>query len=315
MTGTRRTEKSSSAELRRLAEERLREKPSAANHVQTEADLRRLQHELEVHQIELEMQNEELQRAQAETRAALEKYTDLYDFAPTGYFSLACDGTITAVNLTGARLVGIERARLLNLSFVGLVLEADRPTFRSFLERTFTGIGQETCELTLPREGASSLVVRIEAVLSNGGQECRASVHDVTERAVLEQKMHNYDALLRILIARSSEPMLLIDGIGTILCASDRAAAELGYSLGEFEGASVLRFLHDGDRLAQALYYEDLKKRAPLPSDATLRVFKKDGGWCWVSAKVTFEDYLRPSGKYLVKFDVVNTFVEEVGRD
>ena len=211
------------------------------------------------------MQNEELQRAQAETRAALEKYTDLYDFAPTGYFSLACDGTILAVNLTGARLVGIERARLINRRFPELILEADRPAFHSFLQKTFTEDGRETCEVKLQRKGSSPLVIHIEAVLSNDSRECRAAVQDVTERVVIEKKMRNYDELLRILIARSVEPMLLIDANGTILCASNRAAIELGYSLGDLEGAPISRFLYNHDRLALALHYEDLKKHAPLP--------------------------------------------------
>lgn len=293
-------------ELRRRAEERLREKPVAANQVQNEADLRRLQHELEVHQIELEMQNEELQRAQAETRAALEKYTDLYDFAPTGYFSLSSNGTILAVNLTGARLVGIERARLLNRCFTDLILEAGRPAFHSFLQRTFTGEGREICEVTLLTEGTSSRVVRIEAVLSNEGQECRASVHDVSERVLIEEQLRKHDALLRVMIARSVEPMLLIDAAGTILCASDRAAIELGYPLGELEGAPISRFLNNHDRLALALRYEDLKKHAPLPSSAMLRAVTKSGDSRWVLAKVTFEDYLEGSGKYLVKFEVLN---------
>jgi PAS domain S-box-containing protein len=170
------------AELRRRAEKRLKEKPTATGQPLTEADLRRLLQELEVHQIELEMQNEELQQAQVEIEAGLEKYTDLYDFAPTGYFTLAGDGTILAVNLTGANLLGIERARLMNRRFGFLVSETDRPAFNAFLKKTFAGKAREFCEVTLPREGTSPLIVRIEAVVTKDGQECRAAVADVTER-------------------------------------------------------------------------------------------------------------------------------------
>lgn len=303
----KRTDQSSAAELRRLAEERLREKTMPAGYLQTEADLRRLHHELEVHQIELEMQNEELQRAQAETRAALEKYTDLYDFAPTGYFSLAFDGTILSVNLTGAKLVGTDRSRLLNRSFKELILEADRPAFQCFLERTFTGKGREICEVTLLTEGTSSLIVRIEAMLSRENQECRASVQDVTDRLLLEQQLRQHGTLLRMMIARSVESMVLIDDAGTIVCASNRAAVQLGYSLDELEGAPISRFLYRLDKVAFALQYDDLKKNAPLPSSAMLRVYTKSGDWRWVSASVTFEDYLQPSGKFLVKFEVIDT--------
>ncbi|HEX9949198.1 MAG TPA: PAS domain-containing sensor histidine kinase [Thermodesulfobacteriota bacterium] len=177
------------AALRRRAKERLKEKPAATGQPLAEADLRRLQHELEVHQIELEMQNEELQQAQAEIEAALGKYTDLYDFAPVGYFTLAGDGTILAVNLTGTRLLGIERARLLNRRFAFLVSEAHRPAFDAFLKKVFESQTQETCELALLKEGDRPLYAHIEAIVSEDGQECRAAVADITERMRADEKL------------------------------------------------------------------------------------------------------------------------------
>jgi PAS domain-containing protein len=100
----------SAAELRRRAEEKLqRQKPTDGGR-RTELEAVRLVHELEVHQIELEMQNEQLQHTRAQAETLLAQYTDLYDFAPTGYLTLDRDGAILAVNLTGARLIGIERS-------------------------------------------------------------------------------------------------------------------------------------------------------------------------------------------------------------
>jgi len=169
-------------ELRRRAEERFTRRQAARGKHQTEEETARLVHELEVHQIELEMQNEELQRTRARAEELLAQYTDLYDFAPTGYLNLARDGTILAVNLTGANLVGSERAHLLKRRFGLLVSEADQPTFSAFLDKTFAGTDRESCELTLPRAGTTPLVVRIEAVVSESGHECRAAVLDVTDR-------------------------------------------------------------------------------------------------------------------------------------
>ena len=176
------------AELRRRAEERLKGKQAATDQTVVEADLRRLHHELEVHQIELEMQNEELHHAQAETEAVLGKYTDLYEFAPVGYFTLGRDGTIRQVNLTGARLLGVERSSLVNRRFGFLVSDDSRPAFNAFLEKTFTGKVREFCEVTLPKEGTSPVFVRIEAVVSDDGQECRAAVLDITERKRAEEE-------------------------------------------------------------------------------------------------------------------------------
>ena len=82
-----------------------------------EADARALVHELQVHQIELEMQNEELQRAQAAAEEASEKYCDLFDFAPVGYFLWDHEGRILEVNLAGAALLGLDRSAVVQKRF------------------------------------------------------------------------------------------------------------------------------------------------------------------------------------------------------
>jgi PAS domain S-box-containing protein len=176
--------------LRRCAEERLKRQRPEGRGQKTKSETARLVHELKVHQIELEMQNEELQRARAKADALLAQYTDLYDFAPTGYFNLAADGTILAVNLTGARLLGLGRAQLLKRRFTLLVSEADRPVFNAFLEKTFAGTDRECCEVALLRAEAAPLFVRVEAVVSEGRRECRAAMLDVTghHRAEVERE-------------------------------------------------------------------------------------------------------------------------------
>ncbi len=104
-------------DLRRRAENRLGETQAATGPHPNKEDTSKLIHELQVHQIELEMQNEELIQARAEIEASLEKYSDLYDFAPVGYFTLTDEGIIREVNLTGTALLGEERSRLINQRF------------------------------------------------------------------------------------------------------------------------------------------------------------------------------------------------------
>lgn len=106
------------AELRRRAEERLRAEKTALPQGE---DPHRLLHELQVHQIQLEMQNEEMREARNQLETLVEKYTDLYDFAPVGYFSLNAEARIHQVNLTGAAMLGIEGSRLLTRRFSGFV--------------------------------------------------------------------------------------------------------------------------------------------------------------------------------------------------
>src|SRR5512147_2408609 len=91
-------------------------------------DSRTLVHELRVHQIELEMQNEELKRAKLETESALAKYSNLYDFAPLGLFTLDEHKIIREVNLAGAKLLGAKRSYILNRRFELFIVLEDRPT-------------------------------------------------------------------------------------------------------------------------------------------------------------------------------------------
>src|SRR3954451_1196339 len=133
--------------LRRSAEGRLGTKQAKARESSPDASVpprtkepgkipdatERLVHELEVHQIELEMQNEELRRATETLEAAKAEYTDLYDFAPVGYFTFDGAGVIRRLNLTGARLLGGERSSAVRNLFESFVAEEDRGKFRRFL--------------------------------------------------------------------------------------------------------------------------------------------------------------------------------------
>jgi PAS domain S-box-containing protein len=175
------------AELRRRAEERLREQHPETGQAQADADTQRLVHELQVHQIELEMQNEELQKARDGMQAGLEKFSDLYDFAPVGFLTLDREGTIREANLTSANLLGIERARLVNRRFGLCVSAADLPVFNTFLMRVFESKARQFCELTLLKEGKTPVAVRIEAAVAASGQECRAVLDDITEHKRAEE--------------------------------------------------------------------------------------------------------------------------------
>jgi two-component system, cell cycle sensor histidine kinase and response regulator CckA len=190
------------AELRRRAEARLNEKQkshrSQAGVERTAHDTQRLVQELQIHQIELEMQNEQLEQARTETEAALELYTDLYEFAPSGYFTLDRDGTIRQANLTGSGLLGVDRSHLVNRNFQLFVAENSRPVFQAFAAKVFTSHARETCEAMLLREGKPAFYARIEAVSSDSGQECRAVVVDITERKRSEEKIQEQASLLEL---------------------------------------------------------------------------------------------------------------------
>ena len=175
------------AERRHRAETRLRDQHPDTAAGRSAADTQRLVHELQVHQVELEMQNEELQQARDTVEAALEKYSDLYDFAPVGYLTLDREGTICEANLTSASLLGVERSRLIRRRFGFFLSLTELPAFNAFLKRVFESKAKGFCETTLVREGKPALAVRIEAAMAASGGECRAAVTDITERKRAEE--------------------------------------------------------------------------------------------------------------------------------
>lgn len=177
------------AALRRQAEEELRAKSVGANPPRNEGEIRRLVHELEVHQIELEMQNAELCQARDATERMLAQYTDLYDSAPVSYFTLYRAGAIHSVNLTGAGLLGVECSRLVGRPFGLFVVPDFRPRFAEFLEQAFANQEKVSCEVALAREGRSPLMARIEARVNTLGEECHVAVIDITENKEIEEEL------------------------------------------------------------------------------------------------------------------------------
>jgi PAS domain S-box-containing protein len=200
------------AELRRRAEKMLRDAATEYAPARTEADMQRLVHELQVHQIELEMQNEELVQARGGLEEALGKYTDLYDFSPVGYVTLGRDGAIRRVNLTGARLLGLERTRLEGKHFRFFVVEPDRSVFNAFLEKAFASLAKEACEVALLKKGEPPLYVHITAEVSEDGQECRAVMVDITERKQAEAEMKRLASFPML----SPNPVVEVDVAGRV---------------------------------------------------------------------------------------------------
>lgn len=166
-------------ELRRRAESLLQAQSAGSPDTATS---QQLLHEVQVHQIELEFQNEELQQAQARAEAALKHFFDFYEFSPLAFLTVGRDGAISRVNLAGARLFGLDRSGLIGRRFGVFVAEAARPAFVDFLQGMIAGEAGRNCELALVIDGRSSCVVQISATLTPDREECHIVVVDVTER-------------------------------------------------------------------------------------------------------------------------------------
>ena len=192
----------SDAELRRLAAEHLLVKQGNTLRVEETAHPERLIQELQIHQIELEMQNEELRNAQNELEVSLARTTDLFDFAPVGYVSIDARGTIAELNLVGAAMLGKDRALLIGQSFAPCVAAAARPNWEAFLGELRSGADKASCEVALASHGERNLHVHVDGVQEPPGQgrdwRCRAALTDITERKAMEEKLGQQRALLAL---------------------------------------------------------------------------------------------------------------------
>jgi PAS domain S-box-containing protein len=163
---------------------KMRKQAAAHSKAEAEVNTQRVLHELQVHQVELEMQNAELQEARGRMESLLEKYTDLYDFAPVGYLSLDETGRILEVNLTGASLLGLGRAHLLNRHLPSFIVQESRVIFLNFLKRVFSGPGKQVCEAPLVKANGTKFWADFHGTSSmsvKGPKKwCRVVVSDIT---------------------------------------------------------------------------------------------------------------------------------------
>ncbi|MGD0953446.1 MAG: PAS domain S-box protein [Methanotrichaceae archaeon] len=204
-------------DLRRQAEERLKDcrNDLAGSTKDDSKDALALVHELQVHQIELEMQNEELKRAKLEAEEALAKYSALYDSGPIGLFAFDEQGLIQEVNLAGVALLGVERRNLMKRPFHRFVTPEDRPSFDEFCKAAFETSFKQTCEMNLLKEGKPTVYARIESIAtedsSPNGRQCRIAVIDITERKNAEEKLAQQSAVLKAEIESSKGPIFSVD--------------------------------------------------------------------------------------------------------
>jgi formate hydrogenlyase transcriptional activator len=164
-------------------------------------DAKSLVNELGTFQIELEMQNEELRRAQEELEASRSRYADLYDFAPVGYFSFDKNGLIVEVNLTGSGLLGVDRQHLINKPFSAFIMKDDADIFREHLKEALKRETRLINEIRLRRKNGSVLFVQLQSVAAEDPEGsrilCRTAAIDISERKQMEDEIRHQAKLRR----------------------------------------------------------------------------------------------------------------------
>lgn len=167
--------------LRNLAEEKLRAAGEKKRISQEELDLQKLVHELQVHQIELEMQNDELRQAYETAERALKNYTMLFDLSPMGYITLNPEAAICDLNFTAADMLGERRFSLIDSNFKLYISEDSKSVFNNFFKKLYTTHAKESCEVVLGYDKKPLSTVYIEGVVTEDDQKCLLSVVDVSK--------------------------------------------------------------------------------------------------------------------------------------
>jgi diguanylate cyclase (GGDEF)-like protein/PAS domain S-box-containing protein len=198
---TKREQPVDAVEVRRLAERTLNErKRGAASPSGAEAEGLRVVHELEVHQIELEMQNEELRRVREELEESRAKYFDLYELAPVGYLTLSAQGLVLEANLRAADLLGIDRSRLLKKPVTRFIAREDQDVYYLHRQKLFETSAPQVCELRVVGRGGVVLWVQLDANLvrdaASGASLCQVGMSDVTAGKQVEEELRRAKTLV-----------------------------------------------------------------------------------------------------------------------
>ena len=177
--------------LRHKAEEQLNQKQSEESSLSSESNAIKLSHELAVHQIELEIQNKELLDSRLNLEEVIEKYTGLYDFAPTGYLTLSREGQIIELNFCAAKMLGKERHLLVKNILGFFITTTTKPIFKLFIDEVFNSQVKQSCEVTLLTEGNLAVSVYLVGLVNKNSDQCDISMIDISERKQAEEKVKN----------------------------------------------------------------------------------------------------------------------------
>ncbi|TAK09500.1 MAG: PAS domain S-box protein [Candidatus Manganitrophaceae bacterium] len=234
---------------------------------------------LQRRQVELEAQNRELRQIQSELEADRNRYSDLYDFSPVGYFTLNPKGLIVEANLKAALLLGIARDRLLKTSFSLYLPKEARLSFMAYLKQVFKKKCRQSCRLRLRRRNTSVLDVQVESLLvenAHYGAVCRMALSDRTDLPGTGETVRDSEEKYRLLFERNPHPVWLFD-LETLafLEANEAAIRHYGYSRQEFLSMTLQAIL---PREATSVLLRELfHVQSGVKRTGVWRHLKKDG--------------------------------------
>jgi len=197
----------------------------------SESDTLKLIHNLELHQVELESQNDELKMVRTIAEDAKKKYSELYDFAPLGYFTLSSEGEIIEIYKSGSQMLGKEGLYIKNSRFGFFVSEETKPIFNDFLHKVFNNKTKESCILNLSVNSNLPLIVHLTGIISGNGEHCLVIISDITQRVQAEELHNISETRYRRLFESAKDGILILNAeTGMIVDVNPYLIEMLGYS-------------------------------------------------------------------------------------
>lgn len=241
------------ASLRKQAEELLKNNRFELSPLISSFEPNRLLHELQLHQIELEMQKEELMVALNSTLDAIE----VFDFAPSGNFTLTKDGEINKINLFGAKMIDKHPAKLINSRFGFFVSDDTKPIFNEMLENVFESKGKASADVSIIVDGKLPMQVHLNCILNQNKNLCFVSMVDISDRKIAEKALKESEEKYRVFFENSTDGIFMLN-LNNKLCMVNSAFAQMhGYTVEELMHMDIEKL----DTPETYLTYPDRKER------------------------------------------------------
>jgi PAS domain S-box-containing protein len=214
------------------------------------AEVKQLVNKLQDHQIELEMQNNELRKARTRIEESHKRYSNLYDFAPVGYFTFDDNGLIIDANLTAADQLSIEKSSLIKKSFYQFIHKDDRDIFYLHLKEAYKRKTRRACEIRLYRKDKSEFDAQLVSIAvqdSKGNySQIRTAISNITEHKQTEAALKESEELHRITLSSISDAVFISDDRGMLRFICPNVDVIFGYSIDDIKAfGNIARLLGD----------------------------------------------------------------------
>ena len=271
--------------LKDQAQEFMNKNPSAIKKIPP-TDIKQLIEDLQIHQIELELQNEELRRFQQDLEKARNKYSDLYDFSPLSYFTINEKGIILEANLTAAAMVGVERGLLIGRPFPDFIVRDDQDVFYHHRRKLYETKTRQTCELRIRTKQGPEFYAHLESIVvlvdKKNSNLIRTAVTDIQEaRHQAEAALQISEEKYRLLVENANDAILIVQK-GQIRFANQRAK-QMGNDLGvELNRVPFENYIHPDDRDMVLERHKSRIEGGKLPDTYSFKLVGQDGQVMWV---------------------------------